>query len=391
MADQVTLLPSNAAPVELAISRANAARRPLSAHLVRDVFDPKTCPADLLGYLAWSLSVDVWRDEWPEELKRHVIGRAFLDQRLKGSLEGLERYERYEGARVLKVVAPPQRLILGRRRTGAELTALYARLPEVRIYAAAAPRAGLGAFHGRGFYGANRFLADHDAATMHAKRAELRRDGRIVPIKIADVAPSEVEDETDPFERLFIPRRVSAGRFWGALRKRPAWADQRTARFVVSLRRVRGALGRVAVAPGRYPMAADPERVYEPAPRPPLKAFMARRLRRFATPSTARLRVYDRLRLWDDAAAIVMPRRGSFWGASIRGATPHVAVASIEIVSRANARKRFWGLAQAGAFIPHDPEPLRRALGAARAAKSGHERILVDLNTAFARRLYWSV
>lgn len=67
------------------------------AEQLRTLWQPDLCPLPLLPFLAWSLSVDVWHDDWPEQYKRQVINAAFEVHRFKGTpyalqkaLEGLE-------------------------------------------------------------------------------------------------------------------------------------------------------------------------------------------------------------------------------------------------------------------------------------------------------------
>ncbi|MFB9149520.1 phage tail protein I [Roseovarius ramblicola] len=80
--EQPSLLPPNATPQERAIEAATG-RAPAVA--VRSVWDPDTCPANVLPWLAWALSVDQWDPDWPEGQKRDVIRTAIAIQRQKGT------------------------------------------------------------------------------------------------------------------------------------------------------------------------------------------------------------------------------------------------------------------------------------------------------------------
>lgn len=80
-----SLLPPSAGSIERALElvwqrRLNAIERDLS-----DLWNPDTCRADLLPYLAWALSVDEWQDEWPESVRRDVILRSIAVHRHKGT------------------------------------------------------------------------------------------------------------------------------------------------------------------------------------------------------------------------------------------------------------------------------------------------------------------
>lgn len=48
-------------------------------------WDPYKCPAALLGWLAWAVSVDDWNPDWPEQVKRDVIASSVTVHRHKGT------------------------------------------------------------------------------------------------------------------------------------------------------------------------------------------------------------------------------------------------------------------------------------------------------------------
>jgi phage tail P2-like protein len=80
------LLPPNASELERALA---ATALELIGGLpvpVRDLWSPERCPAALLPWLAWALSVDVWREGWTEARKRQACASAMRRHRLKGSV-----------------------------------------------------------------------------------------------------------------------------------------------------------------------------------------------------------------------------------------------------------------------------------------------------------------
>lgn len=83
-----TLLPPSATQLEKNLSQAMICDPPI--HL-RSLWDPKTCPFELLPYLAWQYSVDRWDKNWPEQTKRKVIAEAFEIHKLKGTKEAIRR------------------------------------------------------------------------------------------------------------------------------------------------------------------------------------------------------------------------------------------------------------------------------------------------------------
>lgn len=79
-----SLLPPNATALERTIESASerAANLPVP---MRTLWNPDTCPAHLLPYLAWALSMDNWKPYWSEAIKRQQIRKAIAVQRTKGT------------------------------------------------------------------------------------------------------------------------------------------------------------------------------------------------------------------------------------------------------------------------------------------------------------------
>ncbi|WP_367268890.1 phage tail protein I [uncultured Brevundimonas sp.] len=80
------LLPPNSSALELAIDATAASRLQALQTAVRRRWNPQTCPPAWLGVLAWALSVDTWRSDWPEATKRSVIAASPKVHRLKGTV-----------------------------------------------------------------------------------------------------------------------------------------------------------------------------------------------------------------------------------------------------------------------------------------------------------------
>ena len=83
-----TLLPPTATKLEKNLSQAMACEPPIP---IRSLWDPQTCPSELLPYLAWQYSVDRWDEKWSEQIKRKVIAEAFEIHKLKGTKEAIRR------------------------------------------------------------------------------------------------------------------------------------------------------------------------------------------------------------------------------------------------------------------------------------------------------------
>lgn len=88
MADH--LLPPSATAQERALSEATARLSDVPL-MVRKSWNPDTCPAELLPWLAWAMSVDEWQTDWTEQEKRDVIKASLDVHKHKGTIGALER------------------------------------------------------------------------------------------------------------------------------------------------------------------------------------------------------------------------------------------------------------------------------------------------------------
>lgn len=90
MSEFASILPFNSSALEVSIEDAVASARPdLSA--IPILLSPETCPVELLPWLAWALSVDLWDAGWSEDAKRHVIGESVAVHRTKGTIGAVKR------------------------------------------------------------------------------------------------------------------------------------------------------------------------------------------------------------------------------------------------------------------------------------------------------------
>lgn len=80
------ILPPNSTPIERAVDGVAASRLDALAQRVLRRWNPWTCPPKWLGILAWSVSVDSWRQEWPDATKRAVIAVSPMVHRFKGTV-----------------------------------------------------------------------------------------------------------------------------------------------------------------------------------------------------------------------------------------------------------------------------------------------------------------
>ena len=85
-----SLLPLNALPSERAIE-ATVERSSQLPVAIDSLWNPASCPENLLPWLAWALSVDTWNSGWPETLKRQVIAESVAIHRKKGTVDSVRR------------------------------------------------------------------------------------------------------------------------------------------------------------------------------------------------------------------------------------------------------------------------------------------------------------
>lgn len=84
------LLPVGSSPLEVAAAEACARLQRLPVPL-RTLWNPQTCPLELLPYLAWAWSVDRWDQSWPAETKRAVVAASQFIHRRKGTISAIRR------------------------------------------------------------------------------------------------------------------------------------------------------------------------------------------------------------------------------------------------------------------------------------------------------------
>lgn len=84
MFDLPTLLPPNAQRVEYDLEQLSTRLQDM-ADPVGALWDAERIPANLLGYMAWALSVEEWDSAWGETAKRAVLKSSIAVHRYKGT------------------------------------------------------------------------------------------------------------------------------------------------------------------------------------------------------------------------------------------------------------------------------------------------------------------
>ncbi|MFM4843527.1 phage tail protein I [Aeromonas caviae] len=79
------LLPPSSTPLERALANtvAKVSTLPTPA---RDLWNPDTCPVELLPWLAWAFSLDDWDVTWTESQQRAAVKASYSVHRYKGTI-----------------------------------------------------------------------------------------------------------------------------------------------------------------------------------------------------------------------------------------------------------------------------------------------------------------
>lgn len=84
------LLPPAQTRLEAALGRTFPPRG-LIPEIITTLWHPTTCPAELLPWLAWALSVDEWDAAWPVEIQRAICAASFQVHKQKGTVGAVKR------------------------------------------------------------------------------------------------------------------------------------------------------------------------------------------------------------------------------------------------------------------------------------------------------------
>lgn len=95
-----SLLPPAATPFERHAEAATA-RIVAPPPDIRRVWNPDTCPAALLPWLAWAFGVEDWRDYWTEATKRTIVRNAIPLRRKRGTRAAVEDVVRSFGSSIV--------------------------------------------------------------------------------------------------------------------------------------------------------------------------------------------------------------------------------------------------------------------------------------------------
>lgn len=95
-----SILPPNATALDRAAEQVMATAIDAIPMPHRSLWNPDTCPVPLLPWLAWTVGVEGWRTEWPENVKRARIKASIGVHRRKGTLQSVEDAVHSFGAQI---------------------------------------------------------------------------------------------------------------------------------------------------------------------------------------------------------------------------------------------------------------------------------------------------
>lgn len=405
-----SILPPNRSPIEAALEGVSAARAPLPAELVASVWNPATCPVDLLPYLAWGLSVDLWDEKWSETTKREVCRKALILHRMKTTPAGIKAHVELTGAKVLKVLRPPMR---GHRRgamNDAQRAAWLDDLPQVRVY----PFFTRGIASRRFFYtgpGVRKQwrgvaqadvvigVTDDDGHPLYGTQGEASLDSGTSPLhrnfsrtsrgfamlhRRATFYDRGVEVEvtlgaTDiDADHVFLRRKAPRRNFYGhGFRNGYLRASVAATNVITVTFDAEGPLR--TVTPGMDPVNVRPQRIAQGRIAPASRAFFGR-FGGFRRTSHAPLMVYDRIALLDPSRMGARSKVRTFHGHGRYGIDPYTAELKIRVpMTRVRRRSGRWhgtGFRKAPDFAP-----LSKAIEAVRVSKAFRDNVFINTAT----------
>ena len=84
-----SLLPKNATDYERAMEQVSFRLTDLTVKIA-DFWNPETLPEQLIPWLGWEWSLDVWSPDWSEQTKRQMLADSMAYHQLKGTKKSVQ-------------------------------------------------------------------------------------------------------------------------------------------------------------------------------------------------------------------------------------------------------------------------------------------------------------
>jgi hypothetical protein len=346
---------------------------------IRELWNPWTCPADMLPYLAWALSVDIWDSFWDDTKKRVVIANAIKHHRIKGTLAAIETYLGLIGSTVIKATTPPAKIFSGPSLTREQREKWLEGLPQVRVWQQYETSvSGKRIFSGGQKYSSffnRKFPEPNDAMYRLRRRARWIVNG------------VETDSKVELLDGFFRVYRTAVLKYSTICNQTP-----RGRHFMVPSR----AMSRIAtiepisVSPWRTPVgnrlepvSTEPEIVAQTGTEG--HAVYSHRPfgNRYYVPSMAKFRLYERYAVYDGSAATKRPSI-QFMGVGRYGIHGHTAELKVQMRTNWPRWKAAQGILvpKTKFWLPHDSALMEKNRFAVVAAKKKSDTVLLDTNTA---------
>lgn len=414
MSEFTSLLPSSSTSKYEATHEQVAFERIELPIEIRELYRPGEIPEDILPWLAWAKSTDLWVDSWSTEKKRHIASQWFNLHRYKGTLHGIERHIHYIGAELKRVIVPPAKTFLTPSLTRDEREAFLARFQQLRIYPyVQREQAKYGAVAGKGTGGlgfAKTFLGggpddlnvtstlwttDWITFGRYRRTAKLYepRDDSLTDLTYRTVQAVNAGGVAVECEEVVLPGRASGQTFPNTGAKaRLFFGLPSTKDRVVCVnveRYYQHTVGKVqyhAISPSLDPIDVRPQHRAERGSKakgsifPCLRGTGSQQLHgTYLPPSTAWERMYDVLWLHDKTRLPDERPRFTHLGHTRLGMPAYHAHLTVAIRKR-RTKKAVAGFA-GGLLIPPDPQPVDDTRLAIKRSKAKRDKILMQTQT----------
>jgi len=379
-----SLVPASSTPWEFAVEQAGQTFSALSVPNAA-LWNADTCPEHMLSWLAVSLSVDLWRPDWPVWKKRLVCREAVQLARIKGTRAALERYLTQADAELVSVITPPVKMFAGKSYTKVELDRFYSVMPQLRIYPHRLRNRNVFGkmFAGRGV-GPGRFALVSVARTGRRTFLFDPLDGTSIELVTLQFDTRSEFQSAVEITRVVTPGKPGnalfagfhAGIHAGVVAKRSV---VHTVEVVTSYLHQEGTRRLSTIEPSFEPILVRQERGTDRWQGRGGKFFAGRTAGRFACPSDAWLHVYSLVRLHDPARSPALRHGARAFAGDRVGIRPHTAHVRVRISIPHRERTMFAGRHAGRVFArPVDTRIRDAALEAVQVSKSAHEKILVS-------------
>ena len=388
-----SLLPSTASRWEQAQELTDAARWPLPVHLIKDTWNPDTCPKELLPWFAGGLGFELWDDNWTEARQREICWNIWKYRRNKTKLKGIAAYADLAGAKVVGAKRPRDKMWWSGGQTEAQREAQMALMPQIRIPVYAPPAVALPAKkfwsgrHTRQAWAAGKAWVGSDAYLRYVARASYLDRGVSTPVFVKGI-----DGPLDANLRVEIQRPAGVAKmFWGRMRSAwgagAAYSASDAGQHVLAITPDVGAAS-FAVPAGLSPVNVRPMRVAEQVPARAGQRFWGAGPRAglfwgtqgFYAVSDAEQHVVNTIALFDPSRLGASRQPFSFWGYSRWGRPAFEAQIRLDVTLTRGALSHGYGRPWGRSFWRKaDMEPLWRALAAVRVSQAFRDTVWVDL------------